>query len=166
MEEKCRQCPNPRGYEVFNYMFGAITFDVALAKKIIAQRIKEGKVPRRATAEKINRLFVQWAPPVTENGVTTYVTGKHYVNEKHLDHIRTDEPIIFATFPDVFKIEGIAGTSLLIDGGHRVARAVRDKKRYIQYVTLTAEETKQVMTVNIPSLLKPKSRKRKAVKSS
>jgi hypothetical protein len=123
-------------------------FDIALAEQIIKD--KPRKAPWAGEADVALFKDIIAYPPVE---------GKIYVlrisiNEGHLDHVDMTKPIIIVPRPKVTLAEG----DIVIDGHHRIARAMRDGLKTIKFVVLTREETQTL----IPRDARDDSREAKA----
>jgi len=109
-----------------------MTFDISKAEQILKDKPHE-------VMEAETNLFkdIVAYPPVE---------GKMYfmrisINEEHLDHVDMNKPIILVPRPKATLISG----DLVIDGHHRIARAMRDGLKMIKCVVLTHEETQSLL---------------------
>jgi len=126
-------------------MWGLFWYDITKAEKFVkAEDI--GEIP----IEKLSPLVDYPRNPQDIMGDMTKVP----VCIEHLDHIDMTKPIILAYRPKDFE-EG-KRKILVVDGHHRIARAIRDGLKSLQAYLLSEEETDKILTDN-----RPKKRKRR-----
>lgn len=100
--------------------FGVYEYDIDAAERILAETPRE---PMPAPASALGgflRLGIVNVDPV------------------HVRTVDVTKPLIAAVLTEM------DGTALIIDGWHRVARAIDDQVAQLQVLVLTAEETEQV----------------------
>lgn len=74
---------------------------------------------------------------------------KDQIEEEHLDHVSVEDPLLCACVPpamdEIYSAE--RPVAIIIDGYHRLARAIRDKARNLKVVMLTVEETLAILLI-------------------
>jgi len=158
METKtCEQCawwakdPKVRGHEYFSSGWGLAVYDIDKAKEIT----KDGRPVYDCPVEKLKQ-FVDYPPAA--DGSFSIMT--YHLNLDHIDHVNMDEPIILAY--------GLKARSdekdqkrylLLIDGTHRVAKAIKEGHAKVKTFILSEEETDQILADNRPPERQTKKKK-------
>ena len=84
------------------------------------------------------------------------------VNDRHVDHVSLDEPILLGMLrvPGRIKKGEPDVTAICIDGHHRIARAIRDGVEKIKY-RLLSEEDLLACAIRKPPNWKPKRKARR-----
>jgi len=140
----CQKCDEMKTDGPETFYFWNASFDVEKAKELA----KNHKVCVADTA--CFKDIVAYPP----------IEGKIYVlrisvNAEHLDHVSMEEPIILVPKP-----KRLGDNEMVIDGHHRIARAIRDGIKTLKYVLLTAEEMNSIL---YPKDMRDDSRETKAV---
>lgn len=129
----CEEFKSAKAHEQFYLSLPyPMTFDITKAEQILKDTPHE--VMEAATS--LFKDIIAYPP----------VEGKIYclrigINEGHLDHVDMSKPIIIVQRPAATLQDG----DLVIDGHHRIARAMRDGLKMIKCVVLTQEETQSLL---------------------
>jgi hypothetical protein len=115
-----------------------IWFDIAKAEQILKD--KPRKEPWAGEADVTLFKDIIAYPPIAGH-MYAFRIGIH---EEHLDHVDMTKPIIIVPRPKVTLATG----DIVIDGHHRIARAMRDGLKTIKFVVLTTEETQTLIPID------------------
>ncbi len=118
---KC--CSGERGEEVFRFLGGQLVFDVARAKRLVA----DGRA-----AEEVEGEVVEYA---VRNSVL--IAG-------HLGHVDPARPGIMAHFQYATAEGETVKGHVLIDGNHRAARCLQLHRSFFAYF-LSEEESQAIL---------------------
>lgn len=94
-----------------------LQFDVVAAEKII-----------KAKNRKARRISVRKLKPALDG---------HHVNKSYVQKANVKNPVIMGT---------LGNNHFLMDGHHRLTKAIKVKRKFIQMYLLTSEETRQCAT--------------------
>jgi hypothetical protein len=139
----CGHCEQyGKGPETFHFWNVAFDVDMAIA-------LAEGKPICEADTDCFRQIVAY--PPIE---------GKMYVmrisvNAEHLDHVSMEKPIIIVPKP-----KRLGDNEMVIDGHHRIARAIRDGIKTLKCVVLTVEEMNSIL---YPVDMRDGSRETKAI---
>ena len=147
----CQFFANPkRGHEGFQML--TLYWDVDAGYELARDR----EVHQAPLYPNLARL-VEWPPDPVDIDLF-----KVHVDEGHLDHVDMTRPILVSHVPSGL---GLTGDDMarpkVIDGHHRIARAIRDGLETVPYVMLTEAESDLICTywgVSIPQARKDKVR--------
>jgi len=108
--------------EIFTFLLSA--YDISLARRIVAQRPPGGTIPVR---------------PYYEGVIGAGIVA---VDEAYAlsDAVDISQPVIAGTFHD--------GTTMVLDGYHRITRAYREGHATLRCCTLSAAETNQITLID------------------
>jgi hypothetical protein len=153
--DKCQWWLKPRkdrGGEYFSHCWGLIQYDVDAARLM-------GKDNREIHEVPIEKLAVFVDYPKKEGTIEIL---KISVDEKHVDHVNLDEPVILAFGMKARSDEPNKKRHLHpIDGTHRIAKAIKLGHKTVKCIILSEDETDMVMKdYRPPEKKKAKSRKK------
>ena len=126
----CQKCDEMKTDGPETFYFWNASFDVEKAKELA----KNHKV---CVADTACFKDVVAYPPIPGKIHVMRIS----VNPEHLDHVDTSIPIILVPNPKRFGATG----EMVIDGHHRIARAIRDGVKELKYVILTVEEMNSIL---------------------
>lgn len=125
---KQRACPQcQEGPEYYRMFFDQYKFDVDLAREITSDG--------RATF-------------LLENDDVEHAVAWAHIHKPHLDHVDLQYPGIVAHYWYVTKDDELLHGTVLIDGHHRAARALRDGVPF--YIRVLSEEESKQITLREP----------------
>lgn len=143
----CEQCEwwkkpaKDRGPEVFEFCWGLALYNIDKARRIM----------KRSGRAAVDGAVSNLAPHVAYPKTDTIDIVKIYVNDEHVDHVSLDEPVILAyDFKPRPGDEKTTRSLIIIDGAHRIAKAVKLGLPSLKCFVLTEEETDKVLTDNRP----------------
>jgi hypothetical protein len=151
MSETCKRCEENQmpGPEMFKWGWGQVWYDVDKGYRIAA----EEKVELETVPVSILQNIVQY-PKRSDGKFDLFLVQ---IDEEHLDHVDPDKPLLFAREPP--PEDGRIRRSMLIDGHHRLARAIRDGKETISGYSLSDAQTNRIMRDNRRDATKRKARR-------
>lgn len=140
MCEHCKFWNDPdHADEEFCYLWGTYWFNIPKAYQIVQGREPQ-EVPTAAAAG-----WVEY-PPRADGSFNIL---KRHVLVEHLDHVDMSKPVMFARYPATsVDADKLKDSALLIDGTHRIARAVRDGHPTVKIFLLSHEETESILLDN------------------
>lgn len=155
----CKYCDwwkNPdRPHETF--LFVLYEWDIDEAKAILAAAPRDTQtIPLSHVAK-----CVDW--PRKDNSINLFSV---YVDAAHVSHVDASIPLIVGWFPRLSKDAPDAPRQwLIIDGHHRIAKAIDENRETLSVYVLTPEESDSILTNNLPRASKPrKNRAKKGTK--
>lgn len=123
--KSCKYWDTKRHSETF--VFVGYEIDVDKAKEIVS----DGREVREYPVAELANLIDY---PKKDGQIKAFVI---HIDDDHVDHVDLDIPIILAPGPS-------GKSHLVIDGHHRIAKAVKEQRETIGYCMLTSEETRWV----------------------
>jgi hypothetical protein len=121
----CPQCQ--AGPEYYRMFFDQYKFDVDLARELTADERE---------------------PFLLEKDDVEHAVAWAHIHEPHLDHVDLKYPGIVAHYWYVTKEDELLHGTVLIDGHHRAARALRDDVPF--YVRILSEDESKQITMREP----------------
>ncbi len=156
MCENCKFWNDPNHpEEMFRFLWGMYWYNVPQGYKLM-----EGRDGVLIPTENL-KCLIEW-PPRPDG----FDPMKRQPLVEHLDHVDMDKPVLFACYPETMSgAENLTKSRLLIDGTHRVARAIRDGHPTVKAYMLTQEESNQILIDNSGrAKKKPKPKPKKPAK--
>lgn len=132
-KKKCPQCQE--GPEYYRMFYDQYKFDVDLARELTS----DGREAFLLEKDDVEHA-VAWA----------------HIHEPHLDHVDLTYPGIVAHYWYVTEEDEVLHGTVLIDGHHRAARALRDNVPF--YVRVLSEEESKQVTMREPEAVQAKSK--------